>query len=968
MAPQRQHILVIDDDQALREFIARTLKGQGFDVVTAGDEQHGLSQIERRAPALILLSLSLDSADGLLICQRLRQHSAAPIIIYTAFSDDASRLAALDHGADDFLTAPFSGDELLARVRLVLRQSASRDRLGQAGALRMGQLELNLQTQSITRAGVPIALSRTDWALLELLVRHAGQVLTHRMLLQQVWGDEYSSEHGYLRTYINRLRSKLEDDPKNPQHLLTESRIGYRFVIGDEEQRPATNESAPPIGARPTPNLPLPPTSFVGREAEIATVQRLLQRDDLRLLTLAGPGGVGKTRLALQIATRMSAAFADGVCFVALAAVRTPEMLISALAQALQIKETNSQPLFERLKQSLRDKALLLILDNFEQALDAAPLVSELLQVSPQLKVLVTSRSLLRVYGEHELVVQPLALPDPQSALSPDELLAQPAVALFVDRAQAVKPDFALTAENTPLVIEICARLDGLPLAIELAAAWVKILSPQAIAARLSNRLALLTGGARDLPVRQQTLRSTLNWSYDLLDPQQQLLFARLAVFADGGTLESLEEVCREQRDSQMSLLEELAALVDASLLQQHPEPSGETRFVMLGTIHEYAWEQLAQTGEQALMRRRHAQHYLQLAETAASQGNAGRRQWLNRLERELANLRAALEWAREQGESEALIRLAGALWNFWHTHGYQGEGRQWLTLALAHSDQLSLRARALYGLGWLARDQGDYAQAMSYHRESLTLFRELDDKHGIAEALRGVGELALSQGDLPRAKALFEESLVFSQHAVDREDRAWSLSHLGRVALEQGHYAEASAQIEQSLALFRELNVQAGVGWSLHNLGRVALEQGHYAEASALIQESLALFRELGDKIGIGWSLHNLGRMALEQGRYAEASAQIEQGLALFRELVDRGGMAWSHYTLGRAALEQGAHEQARAQFEAALPLFREVKDQAGEAWAFHQLGLVAQEQGLYEQADAFQEEHLRLSQAAPG
>lgn len=956
MASQRQRIVVIEGDHALREFISRTLKSQGFDVVPVVDVQQ-LSRLDTHTPALILLNLALPGADGLEVCQRLRRRSAAPIIVYTAFNDETKKSAALDLGADDFLSAPFSADDLVARVRLVLRQPQAHSRSPQSGTLRIGKLELNLQAQSLVRDGKPIALSRTDWALLELLVRNAGQVLTHRMLLEQVWGDAYSNEHGYLRTYINRLRGKLEDDPKHPQYLLTESRIGYRFVLREwEQQLPA--DAAPPLV---TPSLPLPPTSFVGREAEIDAVQALLGRADLRLLTLAGPGGVGKTRLALQIATRAGAAFADGVAFVALAAARTPEMLISTLGKAFQIKETSGQSLFEGLKHELHAKELLLILDNFEQVLDAAPLVAELLQTSSRLKVLVTSRSPLHIYGEHELVVRPLALPDPESVQSAAELIAQPAVALFVDRAGAVKPDFALNDEQMAAVAEICARLDGLPLAIELAAAWSKILAPQAIAARLSNRLALLTGGARDLPVRQQTLRSTLNWSYELLDAEQKALFARLAVFVGGGTLDTLEEVCQDQPGATIDLLARLAALVDASLLQQ--EPSDQPRFVMLETIHEYAWEQLTQSGELELMQRRHAEHYMRLAESSAALAVPDQPHWLSRLEREHDNLRAALEWARAQHESELLLRLASALWNFWHTHGHQREGRQWLVAALAQSEQLSsaLRAKALYGLGWLARDQGDYARAATYHRESLALFRQLNDPHGIADALRGVGDLALSQGDFAQAQALFEESLALSRPGASSEDRAWSLHHLGRVALEQGAYSQARALIAESLALFRTFNVQTGLAWSLHNLGRVALEQQIHSEAQTLIAESLELFRELGDKIGSAWSLLNLGRVALEQSAYVQAIALLEHGLALFYELSEKEGLAWSHYSLGRAALGQKAYGFARIQFEEALRFFRMLNDQAGVAWAIDQLAQLASARDDDEHAHRFREQGRR-------
>ncbi len=986
MASRRPRILVIEGDQALREFIHRALKGQGLDLESAGDGAQGLARLDAWAPDLLLIDLALPDLDGLDVCRRVRERAATPVIVVTSFNSEAAKAAALDLGVDDFLTSPFSADDLVARVRLVLRQSQLRGQAPPSGILHAGALEINLQGQQVLRHGQPVPLSRTDWALLELLVRHAGQVLTHRMLLQHVWGDSYGGESGYLRTYIGRLRARLEDDPKNPQYLLTEARIGYRFVVPgrDQDARAVTPARPPRIS-----NLPQPPTSFIGRQAEIAAVQALLRRADLRLLTLTGPGGVGKTRLAIQVAAQMRAAFADGICFVALAAVHTPDMVLSTLGQALQIAETSDQHLLDRLKSELGEKQLLLILDNFEQVLEAAPLIGELLHAASRINVLVTSRAPLHVYGEHEFAVPTLALPDPRSAHSFDALTQLPAVALFVDRAQAVKPDFALTDENAPIVSEICARLDGLPLAIELAAAWCKILSPQAMAARLSHRLALLTGGARDLPERQQTLRSTLSWSYELLEPASKTLFARLAVFVGGGTLDALEVVCAVEDAGAPGMLEGLAALVDASLLQQQ-EPSGEPRFVMLETIREYAWEQLAQRGELDLLRQRHAQHQLALAELAAAAlSGPDQRGWLERLELEHDNMRAALAWslqelrieneelkmhATEQADSFSIfnfqfsirsvvgLRLAGALWQFWHMRGYQREGRRWLTAALALSagQPLAPRARALYGVGWLARDQDDYDQAAMYHDESLALFRELGDKRGISEALRGVGELALSRGEFERAKVLFEESHTLSQEIMDSRGRAWSLNHLGRVALEQGSNDQARALLEEGLVVFRELTIQEGVAWSLHNLGRVALEQGDNDQARALFEECLPLFYELGDTIGVAWSLHNLGRVALDASAFDHAHARITESMVLFRDLGDKTGVGWSCYSLGRVALGQGDLDRAVTHFTAGLALFHERDDQLGNSWALYQLGQVALAQGARTQARAFFERSL--------
>jgi predicted ATPase len=652
------------------------------------------------------------------------------------------------------------------------------------------------------------------------------------------------------------------------------------------------------IETRPS-NLPRQLTAFVGRHKEVAAVKELLLRPEALLVTITGPGGAGKTRLSLQVAENMVEDFPAGVYFVPLAPVSDPGLVTSLIAQTVGVRETGGQPLLETLKAYLKSLStpMLLLLDNFEHLVPAASMVAELLVVGPNLKVLATSRAPLHIYGEHEFPVPPLALPDSQS-LPPLEVLSQySAVALFIQRATAVKPDFKLTEENAPSVAEICARLDGLPLPIELAAARVKLLTPTAMCTRLVSRLQLLTGGARDLPARQQTLRGAIDWSYDFLDAAEQKLFRRLSVFVGGCTLEAVEAVCDTKSDLGLDLLDGMASMVDKSLLRQVEQARGESRFVMLETIREYATEKLAASGEEALTKRAHAAYCLVLAEEGALEGTgAERTEWLDCIEIDHDNFRAALEWLIESADAEWGLRLGAALFRFWEMREYLTEGRDRLGKLLklgGTSAPNKARARVFFAAGVLAGEQGDYVSADKLIEESLEISRGLEDKHGVAVSLNALAVHARDRGDAAASRSLFEESLVLWRECGDQTAVARSLSNLANVVKLQGDYARARSLYEDCLAIFRELGDRTGIAWSLNYQGDVARDQDDAEAARSLYEESLETFRELGDQWGIAGSLADLGNLARDQRNFQAAHSLYRESMRMFQELEHKRGIA---------------------------------------------------------------------------
>jgi predicted ATPase len=655
-----------------------------------------------------------------------------------------------------------------------------------------------------------------------------------------------------------------------------------------------------PFKTRPS-NLPPQRTGLVGRDLEVAAAKELLRRPNMRLVTITGPGGIGKTRLALQLAGEMTQEFNDGVYFVPLSAVSDPSLIASVIVQTLGIPENGGQAPLEALKEFLQNSPripMLIVVDNFEHLVSAAPMLAELLAIGGcGLKFLVTSRAPLHVYGEQEFPVAPLALPDPRSLPSLEALAQYSAIALFVQRASAVKPDFELAEQNAAAIAEICARLDGLPLAIELAAARIKLLSPSAMRTRLAGRLQLLTGGARDLPARQQTLRGAIDWSYDLLNAAEQKLLRRLSVFVGGGTLEAVEAVCNTKNDLGFDLLDGMASIVDKSLVQQVDHPSGDLRFVMLETIREYALDKLTASGEGELTKRAHAAYYVVLAEEGTSdQAGTENSEWLNCLEAEHNNLLSALDWLTDTGNANWALRLGTALFRFWETREYLTEGRDRLGKILkleGAMEPTEARGRALFAAGVLAGEQGDYASADTLIEESLQIARKSGDERGVAVCLNALAVHARDRGDIAVSRRLFEECLALWRGFGDPLTVARSLSNLASIVRLQGDYTGARSFYAECLSIFRESNNRTGIAWSLNYQGDVARDQGDVESARSLYEEGLDTFRELGDRWGIAGSLADLGNLARDRENYDVAESLYRESMRMFQALGHKRGIA---------------------------------------------------------------------------
>lgn len=754
--------------------------------------------------------------------------------------------------------------------------------------MRFAEFVIDLDAAELRRNGRPVKIEPKVFDLIVFLASNPGRVHSKDDIVKGVWLGRAISDSA-ISTRINAARRALGDDGTSQRFIKTVHGRGFRFEL-----------PAAPVGllsqSAPTHDLAVPGTSFVGRERELASIQALIGRADVRLVSLTGVGGVGKTRMALQIATKVASSFRDGVSFVDLAPLRDAGLVTAAIARTLGVQENRDRPLAASLHEYLRSRELLLILDNFEHVLPAAHVVSELLTACGRIKVLVTSRATLRLAGEYELRIPPMTLPSLQeiaNGRTETEIGSSEAVRLFSLRAQAAQPNLTMTAEAKLAIAEICLRLDGLPLAIELAAARVRLLTPIELLGRLTRRLPILSAGPRDSPDRQQTLRNTILWSYELLDASEQRLFHLLSVFVGGFTPEAAEAVSSGSQDA-MTLVT-LGSLFEKSLIQR-TEVDGQTRFTLLETLREFASERLTATSDADPAQQRHARYFLQFAETAAAElFGARQEQRLTHLTREHDNLRAALRWSLDQqGDIELGAQLVGALWWFWGVRGHFTEGRRWTEHAMAVRHRLSPRARAavLRGMANFAFVQGDYALAYSVANEAIGVFEQLGFG---AEAtwLRGFQGMAVQYlGDLPEARRRLGEALAIARPLQHDWTTAWMLRNLGRVAHDFGDDAEAGRLLKESLRLTRLIGDVRGIALSLHYLGVIAVDR-NAREAEHYLADSVASFRTIDDRRGLAWALHYQAAAALALGQHDVARLLESESLSLRRDLGDKRGLA---------------------------------------------------------------------------
>jgi non-specific serine/threonine protein kinase len=711
--------------------------------------------------------------------------------------------------------------------------------------------------------------------------------------------------------------SKLERDVRQSPRGTTVEFLARALSLDPAERRTfetaARGRPVPAVAAgRSAGSTPEPLTPLIGRKTELARAARFLTRDGTRLLTLTGPPGVGKTRLAQAVAATVHDRFRDGTAFVSLAALADPVLVPSAIVQSLGLRPPARRPLVEMLAGQLRTRDLLLILDNFEHVLPAAPLLADLLGACPALRVLVTSRATLRIRGEQVLQVAPLAVPAPGRPATAT-LARLPSVALFVEEARARQPDFAMSAADWPAVAELCRRVDGLPLAIELAAGWTAVLDPPALVERLTQRLPMLEKGRRDAPRRQQTMRDALHWSYGLLDPDEQEMFLQLSVFAGGACLEALRGVRKVPAGTGPDALDLVERLIDKHLLLADP-PTGHVRVSMLQVVREYARELLRKGGHEEAASRAHFEYFAELVRVAEpGLQSPDQAVYLDQLEREHDNIRVALRWAATAGELGAALDMAARLWRYWDARGHAHEGRLWLDDLLASASGLApdLRARALTAAGHMALRSGAYADAVARYDEGRLVYDDIGDRPGRAGVLNGLATIALRQGHVERGVTLFEESLAIYREAGDQGRLATTLDNLALAVKQQGQFDRAVVLHTESLGIRRSIDDRLGITMTLNNLSEIAFLQRQYDQAEEWLGESIALCRQLGAVRWLGFALGLAGRIACVLGDTEDAALKLDESLKLAQEIMDPLNMADTLESLAMLACRQGRMER---------------------------------------------------------
>jgi predicted ATPase/DNA-binding SARP family transcriptional activator len=772
-------------------------------------------------------------------------------------------------------------------------------------------------------------------------------------LLERELGASPEPETRELAEAIREGRLK----PASPAPLAAVPLLGTpKAAVASPEPGAPTAPTAPrAVTIAPSARVPAAVDNLIGRTRELAELERLLS--SARLVTLTGPGGTGKTRLAQEAARGNSQRFPDGVAFVELAPLRDPELVVPTIARAIGVEETGDTPVVNLLAAAIGDKRLLLVLDNLEQVAAAASDLAALLASCPGLSLLTTSRMRLRLRGEHEYPVSPLALPPVTTTGQLTTTIAieqTPAVELFSHRAREARPGFTLTPENLEAVVAVCRRLDGLPLAIELAAARVRVLTPNQLLRRLEHSLDVLRTTAQDVPARHRTLRDTLSWSHELLTPSEQVLFRRLSVFVGGWTIEAAEAVATIAGD-ETATLETLARLIDQSLINMLGEADGaESRFTMLETIREFAAELLEASGEFALVKEAHASWYLDLAIAAEPHlPGPSAVSWLDRLESEHDNLRAALDWLRARRDGQRAVTLAAALWRFWWLHGHVAEGREQLETALVMDGEApAARAAALDGAGVLAETQGDYDRAEALHGESLALSRESGDKTGIARALGNLGVVAFDRDHNDLAATFLEESLALAREIGDHLLVATALNDLGIVAYRRGDLDRAEPLYQESLALRRQAGSGSEIARALNNLGGVAIDRGDFARACQLCSESLSLYREAGDRWGAAGAQVGLALATHLQGDASRAVALLEESLSLFSEVGDQRNTALATLDLADALRDSDDLTRAAVHYRDAITEFAAHDDRRQIGEGLRGLAGLMVRQGEFERA----------------